>query len=271
MRTSSTFHPKIYWFQGERHDHLIVGSPNMTSGGLRTNVEAAALFVLNRNSAKGRAFHNELEADWVSIVAECDNGTWAQLDEPTPDVLRKLEDFNRRARKLERQLAKVPNARRRRRGPESKIQEAAERPGAKRLVMDITSEQGRSRNAQVQPPSDVWTGYFGIRVPLKPGTSRFLRLRDLRTQDRTRRKVVQHTIVTTVELSGARAGDIVEFVKTASDEYVYRLYKPLDSRYGELDRLLTEQGIRTRGKRRFWFPRATKKVTGTSRKGVGGT
>lgn len=50
--TSSLFHPKIAWFEHENHLSLIVGSGNLTMGGLRSNWEA---FVLLKLSGEDRA------------------------------------------------------------------------------------------------------------------------------------------------------------------------------------------------------------------------
>lgn len=44
-----TFHPKIYHLVGATHTALIVGSNNLTGGGLWTNFESACLVALDRN------------------------------------------------------------------------------------------------------------------------------------------------------------------------------------------------------------------------------
>lgn len=40
---SSTFHPKIYFFEGQKKSAIIIGSANLTSQGLHSNVEASIL------------------------------------------------------------------------------------------------------------------------------------------------------------------------------------------------------------------------------------
>jgi hypothetical protein len=45
--TSSTFHPKVYLFRNANAAHLVVGSGNLTEGGLYTNSEASVLLKLD--------------------------------------------------------------------------------------------------------------------------------------------------------------------------------------------------------------------------------
>lgn len=45
--TRQTFHPKIYYFQGSVKQSLIIGSSNLTSGGLWTNVESSIIVDLS--------------------------------------------------------------------------------------------------------------------------------------------------------------------------------------------------------------------------------
>jgi HKD family nuclease len=44
---SSTFHPKVYLFRNQEAAHLVVGSGNLTEGGLYTNYEASVLLKLD--------------------------------------------------------------------------------------------------------------------------------------------------------------------------------------------------------------------------------
>lgn len=39
--TNSTFHPKVYFFKGENKADLLIGSGNLTEGGLFTNYDVA--------------------------------------------------------------------------------------------------------------------------------------------------------------------------------------------------------------------------------------
>lgn len=43
-RMDVTFHPKVYFFEGSKHAAALVGSSNLTAGGLYTNLEAGIFF-----------------------------------------------------------------------------------------------------------------------------------------------------------------------------------------------------------------------------------
>jgi hypothetical protein len=56
-----TFHPKIYLFKNEDRADIVVGSGNLTSGGLFTNYEAAVVASLNLNILSDLAFLQVIE------------------------------------------------------------------------------------------------------------------------------------------------------------------------------------------------------------------
>src|SRR5690606_31973892 len=51
----STFHPKVYLFTNEEEASLVIGSGNLTEGGLFTNYEASILLRLDRSDPKQAA------------------------------------------------------------------------------------------------------------------------------------------------------------------------------------------------------------------------
>lgn len=55
------FHPKIYLFEGKRKSELIIGSSNLTSQGLFTNVEASILVSINNNKEADRKIVEQLK------------------------------------------------------------------------------------------------------------------------------------------------------------------------------------------------------------------
>jgi HKD family nuclease len=57
-----TFHPKLYLFEGEQSALLIIGSGNMTSGGLFTNDEAMSINELDLQKADDLIVLNEVKA-----------------------------------------------------------------------------------------------------------------------------------------------------------------------------------------------------------------
>ncbi|MBV9761917.1 MAG: hypothetical protein JO340_15250 [Acidobacteriaceae bacterium] len=58
----NTFHPKVYLFKSAKRADVIVGSGNMTGGGLFTNYEASMAAALDLADAKDAAFFQAIEA-----------------------------------------------------------------------------------------------------------------------------------------------------------------------------------------------------------------
>ncbi len=65
-----TFHPKVYLFEGKKDALLIIGSGNLTEGGLYTNDEASSLNWLDLEMDSDKAILNELKADFDAWCAE---------------------------------------------------------------------------------------------------------------------------------------------------------------------------------------------------------
>lgn len=60
-----TFHTKIYQFLGESKGLVVVGSHNLTGGGLWTNFESSVIVQLEKSSEKGMQILNDLE-DYIN-------------------------------------------------------------------------------------------------------------------------------------------------------------------------------------------------------------
>ena len=56
-----TFHPKLYLFEGESEAVVIIGSGNLTQGGLYTNDEASIVCELNLSNIEDQIFLNEVK------------------------------------------------------------------------------------------------------------------------------------------------------------------------------------------------------------------
>jgi HKD family nuclease len=69
------FHPKIYLFEGDTKSELILGSSNLTSQGLFTNVEASLLVSIDNNSALDQQIIKQLK-DYFSGI----------FDRPDPNI-----------------------------------------------------------------------------------------------------------------------------------------------------------------------------------------
>lgn len=59
--TNSTFHPKVYFFKGENKADLLIGSGNLTEGGLFTNYEAALFTSLDLTDEADHAVLQQAE------------------------------------------------------------------------------------------------------------------------------------------------------------------------------------------------------------------
>jgi HKD family nuclease len=57
-----TFHPKLYLFEGDADALLIIGSGNLTQGGIQTNDEASSVNVLDLNNSDDKAVLNEVKS-----------------------------------------------------------------------------------------------------------------------------------------------------------------------------------------------------------------
>ena len=75
-----TFHPKVYLFEGNNIALLIIGSGNLTEGGLYTNDEASSLNWLDLEKDVDRAVLDELKADFDAWCNE-DSTNAIKLDQ----------------------------------------------------------------------------------------------------------------------------------------------------------------------------------------------
>ena len=61
------FHPKIYLLEGAKETKIIIGSSNLTRGGLFTNVESSMLIEFDLNDTEGQALLAELKGYYKSL------------------------------------------------------------------------------------------------------------------------------------------------------------------------------------------------------------
>lgn len=88
---SSTFHPKIYLFKNATNAEIVIGSGNLTEGGLYSNYEANIRFKLDLRVPMHRAILKDVETalnSWSTPVA----GTCLRLDDA---LLKRLMDSGR--------------------------------------------------------------------------------------------------------------------------------------------------------------------------------
>ena len=83
-----TFHPKIYMFESSGDDSVIVGSGNLTLGGLYSNYEAATLVSVRHDQSSGaeRSYYKSVEGYYEAIRS--DKSVCRILDAGLLDALR---------------------------------------------------------------------------------------------------------------------------------------------------------------------------------------
>jgi len=87
---SVTFHPKVYAFKGEESGKVILGSNNLTSGGLETNFEAAVIIAYDLTNSNDSSAFNEY---WNSLSDL--NNTAHGISAPlTKDLIDQLDKNN---------------------------------------------------------------------------------------------------------------------------------------------------------------------------------
>ncbi|SFE89941.1 helicase associated domain-containing protein [Sunxiuqinia elliptica] len=85
------FHPKIYLFEGELRNRIIVGSSNLTKTGLFFNIESSILLDFTGEDKSGFKVLNQLK-EYYSPLLEFDSDN---LDKVTPEHIKFLVDNSR--------------------------------------------------------------------------------------------------------------------------------------------------------------------------------
>jgi HKD family nuclease len=84
--SSIMFHPKIYYFEGEKRTRFITGSSNLTKPGLFDNIEASTLMEFNPTDNQGQKFKNQFLNYFSTIL----DGTDQNVEELNNEVLKDL-------------------------------------------------------------------------------------------------------------------------------------------------------------------------------------
>ena len=222
--TSSLFHPKIAWFEHEKHLSLIVGSGNLTMGGLRSNWEA---FVVLKLSGTDRT--NALAAIETFLTSVTDH----LLPVGDPRV-------------LERAKTNVGNERSLRSTPKQ-VPAKADAAAAVDEVLVAEIPKSGDRWAQANFDLENYEEFFGA----KAGTQRRISLHHVDgagtvgdVESRPSVEVASQNY--RFELAGARGhayptggAPIGVFLRLGTGEFLYSLLLPDDSGYGQVDQLLT--------------------------------
>jgi HKD family nuclease len=84
-----TFHPKIYLFEGMDTALVIIGSGNLTQGGLQTNDEASSINILDLSNSDDQSILNEVK---LALDGWC-NSTEQNVKRLSTDLLEALIRF----------------------------------------------------------------------------------------------------------------------------------------------------------------------------------
>ena len=228
------FHPKLCWFRQSSGAEMIVGSGNLTVGGLRSNWEAYTVTVLNKGQAE------EVEARWESWKST----HAASLLPPTdPRVISRASKNTGWVNLLRSERGK--GKKRETGGDDEEGTEPIRDDG---LVLVAEIPKGGNRWTSAGFDLKNYLGYFGAQL----GTQRRIVLQHVNSngslsdlESRPSLAVKSHNY--RFEL-GAASGlaypkkgiPIAVFVKVAPRTFRYRLLMPSDPHHGLIVRLLNK-------------------------------
>ena len=233
--TSSLFHPKLAWFEHDSHLSLIVGSGNLTMGGLRSNWEAFVVLKLTGSDRKNALA--EIEQFLTSVTQHL-------LPISDPRVLEQAKKNSGNERSL-RSTSPKPQ-------PKTDVVSTVE----KVLVAEIP--KAGDRWAQANFDLQNYEQFFGA----KAGTQRRISLHHVdasgtlgEVESRPSVEVASQNY--RFELAAARGqayptggSPIGVFVRLTTGEFLYSLLLPGDSGYSEVSQLLSEHWHGRAGRKR---------------------
>jgi HKD family nuclease len=247
-RPQSLFHPKFCWFRTPTGGQLVVGSGNLTIGGLRANWEAYSV------NALGKAEASDIVTAWTRWMSDNSSFLLAPND---PKVLERAKHNTGWARLVK---PEEESDKKKAKGATGAVSgEAATEPirdGDDVLVAEIP----RSGNRWNQANFDLHTyeHFFGAKL----GTQRRILLQHVDSDGHladveNRPSVAVRSQNYRFELEAAsglrypkKLRPIAVFVRVAKRTFRYRLLMPSDSHYATaqtfLDQKWTEQGNRVR-------------------------
>ncbi|CAQ03101.1 phospholipase D family protein [Clavibacter sepedonicus] len=227
--TSSLFHPKFAWFQHVTHTSLIVGSGNLTRGGLLSNWEAfTAIRIQNEDEATALGQISQFFQNQAANIRNLDD----------PDVLARVANNSGSERRLKHEAARVVSAE-----PDKVVSDSAS-------VFITEIPKSGNRWSQVNINRASFESFFGVQAV----HSRQLLFQQVLASGElgdaeSRKSVVVKSQNYRFELSAARGLEypptgrpIAVFVKIDNDQIVYSLVMPSQSVHSELDAYLNATG-----------------------------
>lgn len=226
--TTSLFHPKMAWFEHHAHLSLIVGSGNLTMGGLKSNWEAFVLLKLA--GAEREDALRQIENFLTSVTDHL-------LPVTDPRVLERATRNTGNERSLRTPRTPAPRA--------PRVSTAVEEV----LVAEIP--RAGNRWAQANFDLENYEGFFGAQV----GSQRRISLHHVdasgelgEVESRPSVEVASQNY--RFELAAARGRDypsegspIGVFLRLGTGEFLYLLLLPGEVGYDEVDNLLTTRWL----------------------------
>ena len=125
---------------------------------------------------------------------------------------------------------------------------------ANNLIMDLTQEQGEGRETQVQPTSEIWEQFFGVRVFAK-GSPTFRMVNMERPEEVEQRRVVRHHHNLTIEIPavGTQRPTILRVRRNGTNSFQYWVYRPKSKEYRHCDWIFSELAGPTEDRRWIIF------------------
>lgn len=264
------FHPKLYLYsQGDALRAAVIGSANLTVGGLASNFESLLLYeALRANDREAR----ELEAIWATFAHPappllprfCSPLTQAIVDRLLVQLPERsqITAAERGADIVElwRPLSTVPLPRSTAPPRNNNSRPRRRSRAAKFLLMDVLQE---TRHTQMQIPLQVVEDFFGVprreaaniavSIVTATGLSQPIERTLVISQGASGQRLMRRLEMPTIE--GLDRPLIVAFVRFGAGRFGYRLF-PRDIRgFRIVDRLLNQHGQQGRAQRRFYIGR----------------
>ncbi len=270
------FHLKVYWLGNSDGYTVIIGSSNLTDGGLLRNFEASTLLELSLKKEQDKKVINDLEILWKKFSTPLPPLTQENLIELNKKVIKLLDS----ASNLE-ERKKINEAINRLNHPFSsvnkhkQIQENIKRLHSeilkkrrsirikkyiaiskhpKVLIMDILQE---TRDTQVQIPIRVLKPFFDVSDTSKKNEIILSEvMNDTLIKMDIRPFISQKNDTHRLEISGIKGllrPLIIRFERIAIQEYEYEIINRSSPNYDLLDKLLSEKGNRARDDARRWY------------------
>lgn len=219
------FHPKMAWFEFDSYLSLIVGSGNLTIGGLRSNWEAFT--VLRLNGKEGKEALQKIE-EWLTARAP----DLAPITDPQVRRLAETNSGHERTLRTSMRPTQQPNV-----------------MGEAQSVLVAEIPKAKSRWGQANFDLENYTGFFGAAV----GTQRRILLYEVMPNGdlgnvESRPSVAVKSSNYRFELAAARGHPYPQtgrptavFIRLATGVFLYVLLLPGDSGFAEISQFLTSQ------------------------------